>query len=123
THKGNRFSTYATLALMKGFARAAPQLQQGSRMAQADDRAMAQVPDPSRQPAADLDVREEVRQLLAALNPRERDVIAAQFGVSESHPPMERDDLPQRLGLSRQRIRQIEKSALSKLRQMVDPAN
>src|SRR5205807_7053638 len=37
-HRGNRFSTYATLALMKGFARSVPALLAGSRPAVAGAR-------------------------------------------------------------------------------------
>src|SRR5205814_832841 len=47
THKGNRFSTYATLALMKGFARSVPMMLAGRArgMAGEDDSTLAEIPD------------------------------------------------------------------------------
>ncbi len=121
THKGNRFSTYATLALMKGFARSVPMMLAGRArgMAGEEDSTLAEIPD--HRPATATDhfiAREEVRQLLASLGTRERDVLLAHYGLGEdkSSAPATYEQLGQRLGLSKQRVRQIEQSALAKLR-------
>src|SRR5436309_1719473 len=67
-HRGHKFSTYATLALMKGFARTVPQLLAGRRGAGVGDELLAQVPDRRFASHAERVIdREEVRQLLSRL--------------------------------------------------------
>jgi RNA polymerase primary sigma factor len=113
-HKGNRFSTYATLALMKGFARSVPMMQTTVRSS--DDSRLSQVADP-RQPLANQRMvhRDEITQLLSSLNPRERNVILAHYGLNESIPATY-EQVATRLGLSKHRVRQIEQIAIAKLR-------
>ena len=118
THRGNKFSTYATLALMKGFARSVPQMlavQSRGRGQQGEEFAF-EIPDRRATAAADRFLaREEVGQLLQRLDSRERDVVRGHFGLGESAPATY-DQLAQRLGLSKERVRQIERVALAKLR-------
>lgn len=135
-HRGNRFSTYATLALMKGFARTVPAMlaeQNGTPRKVGGarrERFMPEIAD-ARSAAADtrLSQRDEVSALLAQLTVRERAVLAAHFGLTEpdrdssEHGPASYDILGQRFGLSVQRIRQIERAALSKLRTVVSAAH
>ncbi len=54
--------------------------------------------------------------LLESLPPRERQVIDWRFGLSSGDEPTTLGEIGKRLGLSRERVRQIEASALSKLR-------
>ena len=71
-HRGHRFSTYATLALMKGFARSVPMMLAGRRAA-GDLGCSAKCPIPRIDGAADRLVhRDEVDQLLSRLDDRER---------------------------------------------------
>jgi RNA polymerase sigma factor (sigma-70 family) len=132
-HRGNRFSTYATLALMKGFARSVPVMladSAGGRAllgAGAKRVALAgELSDPRPHEAPQrLAQRDEVRQLVSQLNQRERAVLLAHFGIGESSrdatnaTPESYEQLGQRLGLSTQRVRQIERAALEKLRASV----
>ena len=65
--------------------------------------------------------RDEVRSLLSRLEPRERAVLSAHFGIADSVDPRQGapssyEQLRERFGLSVQRIRQIERAALAKLR-------
>ena len=109
-HRGNKFSTYATLALMKGFARSVPQMLRGNRAVPMEGQLLESLPDRHeghlRDPLAD---REQVRVLLSQLSERERGVLRAHYGLDKSATP-------EKLGLSRLRMRQIEKSAIAKLR-------
>jgi RNA polymerase primary sigma factor len=59
---------------------------------------------------------ETVRRALAALEPREARVLALRFGLAEGRPHT-LDEIGRDVGLTRERIRQIEKEALAKLRQ------
>jgi RNA polymerase primary sigma factor len=114
THTGNRFSTYATLALMKGFARSVPQMQ-AARIAGTEPEALADLP--AREALRifeQISHRDQVRTLLSSLDERERTILRACYGLGESSSTYEQ--LGQRLGLSRQRVRQIERGAVEKLR-------
>jgi RNA polymerase primary sigma factor len=57
----------------------------------------------------------DLREILAALPPNERTVITLRFGL-EDEAPLTLEAIGQRLGLTRERIRQIEGAALRKLR-------
>jgi RNA polymerase sigma factor (sigma-70 family) len=116
-HKGNRFSTYATLALMKGFAQAAPLLL-ASHRGSTDAESLSAVPDLRNANAIEqrLD-RDHVQHLLNRLDDRERTVLSAHYGLeSETSVPATYEQVGQQLGLSKQRVRQIEQTALAKLR-------
>jgi RNA polymerase sigma factor (sigma-70 family) len=123
-HRGHRFSTYATLALMKGFARSVPAMLSGARggaKVTSDAGVLADLPDARhRLPADRLLARDEVRQLLSRLDERERSVLLAHYGLAddlrEQRAAATYEQVGQRLGLSKQRVRQIEQSALAKLR-------
>lgn len=125
-HRGHRFSTYATLALMKGFARSVPQMLCGGRArAGGGDRALSEVTDPRLEASSDrLLAREEVRQLLSRLDDRERAVVLAHYGIEcgievgrgSRLEPATYEQVGRLLGMTKQRVRQIEQSALAKLR-------
>jgi RNA polymerase primary sigma factor len=119
-HRGHRFSTYATLALMKGFARTVPQLLAGRKATGAGEELLAQVPD--RRPSTSTDRlfdREEVRQLLGRLTDRERSVVLAHYGLDGYDEPATFEQVGRRMGLSRQQVRQIEQGALAKMRRVI----
>ncbi len=116
-HKGHRFSTYATLALMKGFARAVPQMMAATRKNTGDVAALAELADGRHVPDAEsLSRREEVGALMSQLTERERAVVAAHFGLGDQADGQTYDQLAERLGLTRQRVRQIQQAAIGKLR-------
>ncbi len=118
-HKGNRFSTYATFALMKGFARSVPEMLAGRHVGLGgDDRALAGVADARHAGRHDQLVdREHVDHLLLRLDDRERRVVLAHYGLNgDADGPATYEQVGEQLGLSKQRVRQIEQSALEKLR-------
>jgi len=63
----------------------------------------------------DRDLREEVTELLATLNPRERKIIAFRFGLGGGR---ERtlEEVGRKFGVTRERIRQLQNMALVKMR-------
>jgi RNA polymerase primary sigma factor/RNA polymerase nonessential primary-like sigma factor len=74
--------------------------------------------DPSAEPgdaAADGELRDEVRIVLATLSQREQAVIRLRFGLDDGRQRT-LDEVGKEFGLSRERIRQIEKVTLLKLR-------
>jgi RNA polymerase primary sigma factor len=123
-HKGHRFSTYAMLALMKGFARSVPMMLSTQR-GLVDETSLATMADPRQQLAADRRIdRDHVQQLLSRLDERERRVLLVHYGLeNEQSSPATYEQISRRLGLSQQRVRRIERSAMNKLRAAVAPAD
>lgn len=119
-HKGNRFSTYATFALMKGFARTVPAMQADARRATAGganperllELADSRLPEPTRRFIA----RDQLATLTARLTERERTILLSHYGLTRDGAESSYDQLAARLNLSAHRIRQIEQQALAKLR-------
>jgi RNA polymerase primary sigma factor len=71
--------------------------------------------DPGGDPAADIDTGETVSKLLQTLRPRERDVLALRFGLGGG-AELSLGQVGARLGVSKERVRQIQDYALEKLR-------
>jgi RNA polymerase sigma factor (sigma-70 family) len=136
-HRGHRFSTYATLALMKGFARSVPQMLaarsagSGGSASTGDnthgDRSLDLLADPRPDHGhTRLADRELLANLLDRLSDRERAVLLARYEMGESEAATDSqrlighssdiDRIALRLGLSTSRVRDLEKRALAKLR-------
>jgi RNA polymerase primary sigma factor len=58
--------------------------------------------------------RKKVLRLLSEIDPREADVLRSHYGL-DGHKPMTLKEIGESLGLTRERIRQIQRSALTKL--------
>ena len=67
----------------------------------------------------DSALRREVRSLLSVLSDKERDIIELRYGLSGGKP-MSLKEIGERYSLTKERIRQIEKRALEKLRAYSD---
>jgi RNA polymerase primary sigma factor len=120
-HKGFRFSTYATLALMKGFARAVPLLAGAGRRTVSDGDLLAGVADARGDAAAEQQLdRDHVHHLLERLGDRERQVLRARYGLGDT--PASCEQVGRQMGLSEQRVRQIERAAIEMLRGTESPS-
>lgn len=79
--------------------------------------------DPDANPAAYLEALEReatVDRLLATLRPKERDLIRLSFGLDAGHEPT-LQEVGTRMGISRERVRQLRNGALEKMRKAADP--
>lgn len=88
-----------------------------------DERSLAEsLPDAGLQDPPGVAHHREVEQLLAgwleALSRREREVLVGRFGLQDREPET-LDVLSERLGLTRERVRQIQNEALLKLRRQM----
>jgi len=63
--------------------------------------------------------KERVNNLLDVMSEREREILDMRFGLADSKPHT-LADVAKKLGVSRERIRQIEETALKKLRRFVE---
>src|SRR5262249_12978318 len=66
--------------------------------------------------------REAVRQAVAGLPDRERAVIELRFGLGDAGGPVSLEEIGRRLGITRERVRQIETEALNRLANLEDLA-
>lgn len=62
------------------------------------------------------DVRRVIESALRTLKPREEEVIRMRFGLNEHGESLTLEEVGERFGVTRERVRQIEKTALNKLR-------
>ncbi len=119
--RGNRFSTYLTWALMKTFARAVPE----ARLFAAGfvtglegilDNAASRLDEtPVSGDSGHEAMIREVNEILAHLTERERDVVTSRFGFGTAKQATY-GEIGKRLGISKERARQIQEAALQKLR-------
>ena len=66
-----------------------------------------------------LSLNNELRSYLSMLNDREAEIIQMRFGLIENTSPMTLEDIGKHFNVTRERIRQIEARAMSKLRQPI----
>ena len=123
--RGNRFSTYASWAIIRNFARSVPRERyQLDRFATGHDEildiaASMRMYDPNEVNLPEL--RESIDVVLAQLKPRERAILIDHYGLDEHGQTMTFDQLGRHLGISKERVRQIEIEALRKLRKILRP--
>jgi RNA polymerase sigma factor (sigma-70 family) len=112
--RGTTFSTYAWVAICRRVHRRAKELSRDSDVAVQEMPAPRVVPDP----AAELDRKLSMDVLHALVNQLPRhlhQVIVGRYGLGEQ-PPCTLKELGQELGLSSERVRQLQQEALAWLR-------
>ncbi|MGB2987134.1 MAG: sigma-70 family RNA polymerase sigma factor [Phycisphaerae bacterium] len=124
--RGTKFSTYATWAVVKNYARSIPeQLYRCSRYVTGQEEVLDAMADHRPEPVSESD-RKRVRELIAAgmneLDEREREIVSSHFGLGSKSGALTLEQLGQRFGVTKERIRQIEQRALAHLRDLLAPS-
>lgn len=119
--RGNKFSTYATWSIMKNFARTIPEeFKHRDRFRTTGEEIFLATPDGrgnGYQEEADQKVRErQIGQILHHLDDREQQIIIRRFGLNHSEEPLTLQEVGSLMGVTKERVRQIEARALSKLK-------
>ena len=123
--RGFKFSTYASWAIMKNFARSIPaEYTQLDRFRTGNEEVFQQASDPRSEILHDEFVNQRQQEaivgILAQLDPRERDIIVSRYGLKDGRPPQTLEQVGQKLGVTKERIRQLETRALQKLRKIAE---
>jgi RNA polymerase primary sigma factor/RNA polymerase sigma factor len=120
--RGNKFSTYASWAIMKNFARTIPgEFKHRDRFRTSQDELFAATQEHRGNPLVEegqQNQREaQIERILRRLDEREQKIIIGRFGLDHAQEPQTLKEVGASLGVTKERIRQIEARALSKLRQ------
>ena len=120
--RGFKFSTYATWAIKKNYIRAySNEIKQTDRFRTGQEEVLDASPghrsDPTSQLAAQRRREDQVSGIMERLTDRERQIISSRFGIGAGREPMTLKDVGVELGVSKERVRQIEARAMQKLRE------
>lgn len=126
--RGFKFSTYATWAIIKNFARTIPEeLRYQTRFrAQPEELLTTTRDDRSNQRALESlqSQREQhVAKILAHLDEREKQIISYRYGLEPNTEPMTLKEVGEAMGVTKERVRQLETRAINKLREAAQKEN
>jgi RNA polymerase sigma factor (sigma-70 family) len=125
--RGFKFSTYASWAIMRNYARIIPEQNYAPvRLVTGVDEMLAAAPSPTETSDRDSVIeaaRHLLRKGLGALNDRERDVVVRHYGLDDGGQTMTLDQIGKLFGVTKERVRQIERQAIGKLRACLAPVH
>ena len=119
--RGNKFSTYASWAIMKNFARTIPDEHRHRDRFRTSHSEMFTSTEEHRtdqyeQESAQRQRETQIGKILERLDEREQKIIISRFGLEHGHEPQTLKEVGAEMGVTKERVRQIEARALSKLR-------
>ena len=119
--RGNKFSTYATWAIINNYARSIPKEKKRMQWMQVASEDLFLNKEEDKEDLIVLERKDKeqentITSLLSVLNYREERVIRARFGLNTSREKLNLQLIGEKMGLTRERVRQIEAQALAKMR-------
>jgi RNA polymerase primary sigma factor/RNA polymerase sigma factor len=123
--RGFRFSTYASWAIMKNFARTIPDvLRHQSRYSTSHSGMFSTVADARadqyEQESAQIQRESHVEGILKQLDERERQIVASRFGLTRGQKPLTLKQVGVVMGVTKERVRQIQSRAIGILRKAAE---
>lgn len=121
--RGNKFSTYASWAIMKNYARSIPKEHKvldrfRTGLDDAFNSSSEQRANPFLEEMNNQRQKDAIFGILDCLDERERRIIVHRFGLDHSEEPRTLEQVGQMLGVTKERIRQLEGRAIKKLKQV-----
>ncbi|MBK8914825.1 MAG: sigma-70 family RNA polymerase sigma factor [Phycisphaerales bacterium] len=118
--RGFKFSTYGSWAIIRNFARTIPEQRyrreryQTGREELLESTASIPLDEPENDsvPA----IRSLLERMMGALDEREREILRHRFGLEGGGSPQTLEQIGQRFGVSKERVRQLEARAMQRLR-------
>jgi len=122
--RGNKFSTYASWAIMKNFARSIPEEKhRRERYVTGHEELFDVAPDNRTDEAEWIASAEQathkVHRLLETLDPREREIIRLRAGL-DNNEGMTLEKIGEKLGITKERVRQLNVRAMKKMRSLAE---
>jgi RNA polymerase primary sigma factor len=119
--RGNKFSTYASWAIMKNFARSIPEEKRRRERYVTGHEEMFDIAPDTRSDEQELvnsveQSKNRVNRLLQYLDPRERQIIQMRAGLDNYSEGMTLEEIGQQLGITKERVRQLNVRIMNKLR-------
>ena len=126
--RGNKFSTYASWAIMKNFARTIPdEFKHRDRFRTSSEEIFTGHEDKRADNfSAEIDQAartDQIQKILHTLDDREQQIIVRRFGLDHRFEPLTLKEVGEELGVTKERIRQLESRALDKLRAAASKAH
>jgi RNA polymerase sigma factor (sigma-70 family) len=123
--RGFKFSTYASWAIMKNFARSIPDEKNRRERFVTGNEELFDVAEDRRSQegevlAAAAQASAKVNRLLEYLEPREREIIRLRAGLENGSEGMTLEKIGEKLGITKERVRQLNVRAMKKLRTIVE---
>jgi RNA polymerase primary sigma factor len=123
--RGNKFSTYASWAIMKNFARSIPEEKhRRERYLTGHEEIFDAAPDNRTDEheivASAEQATHKVNRLLEYLDPRERQIIRLRAGLDSGSEGMTLEKIGEQLGITKERVRQLNVRAMKKLRSLAE---
>jgi RNA polymerase primary sigma factor/RNA polymerase sigma factor len=123
--RGYKLSTYASWAIMKNFARTIPDvIRQRSRFSTSHSEMLGAVEDARadqyEQELAQIQRESHVGAILKRLEERERRIVTSRFGLTRGQEPQTLKQVGATMGVTKERVRQIQSRAMGKLRKAAE---
>ncbi|NQT18965.1 MAG: sigma-70 family RNA polymerase sigma factor, partial [Planctomycetes bacterium] len=121
--RGFRFSTYASWALLKNFAKTIPEENyHGEKFVTGQGEMLDSVPDPQdslRREEQTIALRAAISRVMTKLSDRERSIVRCRFGLGNKDDAQTLGEVGEKMQVTRERVRQIEARALNKMRSLL----
>jgi RNA polymerase primary sigma factor len=123
--RGNKFSTYASWAIMKNFARTIPAaFRHRDRFCTSHSEMFSTIEDARadhyEQESVQIQRESHVEGILKRLDERERQIVTSRFGHTRGQEPLTLKQVGAAMGVTKERVRQIQCRAMSKLRKAAE---
>ena len=120
--RGNKFSTYASWSIIKNFGRTIPgEFKHRDRFRTAGEEVFLAAPDERADWLAQVSdqkvLESQIGAMLHHLDDREQQIIIRRFGLNHQEEPLTLQEVGELMGVTKERIRQIEVRALNKLKE------